>query len=344
MSLPQCVTAATLGVLAIGCGVARSEPDAAAEPELDADDWTSEWRQLALPDARDSELGITRTPDGWLLVASAGGANGSYMYRSSDGVRWARVHLPDDEGRLTGVAYGRGRYVVVGRARDAGHLIWVSTDGETWSAPPIAEGLGLDGVQFVGERFIGWGTHIWSSQDTESWVQSRNEELYFPVGAAFGAGRYLLVGTGVPQLSTDGISWSSAPVDCSLPTACISDEEGGTAYNLFRSVVFAEDHFHLNRLRSRDGQDWEEVVGPAATSYLSGRFLHRSFALPPDPGTLEAWSNVAPPQPIDVVPAPEVELPSEGNIPETLDYSWSDGLDCSSARCVLLGKELFLIP
>lgn len=81
------------------------------------------------------------------------------------------------------------------------------------------------------------------------------------------------------------------------------------------------------------------------TSYLSGRFLRRDFALPPDPGTLEAWTDIGgPSQPIAIAPAPEVELPSEGNLPDTLDYSWSDGLDCSSARCVLLGKELFLIP
>lgn len=258
------VTAVTLSALAIGCGravseadaPAESELDAPAEAELDADDWTSEWRQLALPDPRYSERGITRTPDGWLLVASAG--RSSYAYRSSDGVRWIRVRLPDDDARLTGVAYGRGRYVVVGHGQDAGPRIWVSTDGETWLALPLTEGFGLDGVQFVDDRFIGWGIHIWSSQDAESWVQSRREELYFPVGAAFGAGRYLLVGTGVPQLSTDGLSWSSAPVDCALPTACIADVDEGTPYNLFRSVLFAAGHFHLNRLRLAR---WTELAG-----------------------------------------------------------------------------------
>jgi hypothetical protein len=115
----------------VGCtghGVwgAASKPYAAGEPELEADDWTSEWRRLALPDPRLSARGITRTPGGWLLVSSGGRAFGSYMYRSSDGVRWTRVHLPDDGVDLTGVAYGGGRYVVVGHGADrVGHLIWV---------------------------------------------------------------------------------------------------------------------------------------------------------------------------------------------------------------------------
>jgi hypothetical protein len=105
---------------------AASKPYAAGEPELEADDWTSEWRRLALPDPRLSARGITRTPGGWLLVSSGGRAFGSYMYRSSDGVRWTRVHLPDDGVDLTGVAYGGGRYVVVGHGADrVGHLIWV---------------------------------------------------------------------------------------------------------------------------------------------------------------------------------------------------------------------------
>ncbi len=133
------------------------------------------------------------------------------------------------------------------------------------------------------------------------------------------------------------------PIDCSLPSACISDVDEGIPFSQFQTVLFTED-VHVARLRSPDGQDWQEIPGPAPTSYLSGRFLRRERAIPPDAGTLEAWSEGGTPQPINVLPAPEVELPSEGNIPESLDYSWSDGLDCTSARCVLLDKELYLIP
>ena len=343
MGLLRWVTGATLGALALACGGAASEPGAAGEAELDADDWSSEWRRLALPGSGLELVGITRTPGGWHLFSSTGSEN--YAYRSSDGVRWTRVQLPDDRARLTGIAYGGGRYVIVGHTQGAGHLIWVSTDGETWQAPPVTQGFGLDGVQFVEGRFFSWGLDIWSSQDAESWVRSRREDIYFPAQVAFGAGRYLLVGVGVPQLSSDGVSWSSAPIDCSLPSACISDVDEGTPFNQFRNVLFAEGHFYLSRLRSPDGQTWEEVAGPAPTSYLSGRFVRRNFAFTPDPEiTLEAWPEGGTPQPIDILPAPEVELPSDGNIPESLDYSWSDGLDCTSARCVLLGNELYLIP
>lgn len=340
------VASATLGALAMGCGAAASEPGAVGEPELDAGHWASEWRRLALPDPRISELGITSTPDGWLLVSSAGSAFSSYMYRSSDGVRWTRVPLPDDPVRLTGVAYGGGRYVVVGYGADgASHLIWVSTDGETWRAPPpVTGGYGLAGVQYAGQRFFGLGGEIWSSPDGESWVRSERDGFLGPSAVAFGAGRYLAVGIGAPQLSSDALSWSAAPIDCSLPTACLSDVDGGTPFNQLRGVFFAAGHFYVAKLRSPDGQNWDEVAGPVPTSYLSGRLLRRDFGGPPLAGTLEAWSEGSTPQPIDVLPAPEVELPSEGNIPESLDYSWSDGLDCTSARCVLLGKELYLIP
>lgn len=101
-----------MAVLVLGCGAAASRAGDAAEPVLDADDWASEWRRLALPDPSHSRLGITRTPSGWLLVASVSGE--FYAYRSSDGVRWARLRLPEDGVRLTGVAYGGGRYVMVG--------------------------------------------------------------------------------------------------------------------------------------------------------------------------------------------------------------------------------------
>lgn len=332
---------AALGALAMGCGAAAFGADDAGGSELDADDWASEWRQLALPVPQFSEQAIARTPDGWLLVSSA------YVYRSSDGVRWTRVHLPNDEGRLTGVAYGGGRYVIVGRSSNTGYLIWVSADGETWQAPPVTEGIGIDGVQFVEDRFIAWGAHIWSSQDAESWVQQRREDFYTGAGAAFGAGRYLLVGTGTPQISQDGLSWSSAPIDCSLPTACVVDVDEGNPYHRFQNVVFAEGHFHVARLRSPDGQNWEESTGPSTglgpTSYLSGRFVRRQRSIS-DAGTLEAWSEGGTPQQINFRPPPEFGLPSEDDIPESLDYSWSDGLDCTSARCVLVGKELYLIP
>jgi hypothetical protein len=62
----------------------------------------------------------------------------------------------------------------------------------------------------------------------------------------------------------------------------------------------------------------------------------------PAPGSAPSHPTLE--QRINVLPAPEIELPSEGNIPESLHYSWSDELDCTSARCVLLGKELYLIP
>lgn len=315
-----------------------------AQPELDADAWTGQWRRLALPDPRYSEGAIVSTPSGWLMVSSAGPFD-SYAYRSSDGVCWTRLHFPEMRGRLTGVAYGRGRYVIVGYHQGAGHLVLLSTDGETWRAPPaVPDGYGLDGVQFAGGRFFGRELDVWTSEDAESWTHSRRDGFFAPAAVAYGAERYVLVGIGAPQLSSDGIRWRSAPIDCALFSACFTDYVEGTPTNQYRAVFFGAGHFYLAQLRSRDGESWERLAGPTPTGYLSGRLVRRDFAGTQSGGTLLAWTEGGTPQAIDVLPAPQVELPSEGNIPESLDYSFSDGLDCTVARCVLVGRELYLVP
>jgi len=61
-------------------------------------------------------------------------------------------------------------------------------------------------------------------------------------------------------------------------------------------------------------------------------------------GSVKAWPVGGTPEAVDVLEAPEVAMLGAGPLPQSLDYSWSDGLDCSSAKCVLLGKNLYLIP
>jgi hypothetical protein len=308
--------------------------------QLDPGAWSQTWRRLTLPDARWDELGVAGTPSGWFAVSSVMSGE-SYVYRSSDGTHWQRVTLTDhDENlRLKGVAYGGGRYVIVGGQRGR-NLVLSSTDGERWrEAPPDDMSLGLESVTYVQGRFFGMDTGVWSSADAEHWVQSKLEQAFAPQAVAFGAGQFFLAGIGAPQLSTDGVSWRAAPIDCALASACFTDELDGVPINQYRNVFFADGYFYLNQLRSRDGQLWEQFEAPAPTGYLGGRLLQVKYD-----GSVKAWPVGGTPEAVDVLEAPEVPELGAGPLPQSLDYSWSDGLDCSSAKCVLLGKNLYLIP
>src|SRR5262245_58825665 len=77
------------------------------------------WQELGTPGAS-NRPDLTGTPGGWLALsqrtvgdARAPSAWESYLYRSTDGIRWHNVHISDetDNPWLRGVAYAAGRYV-----------------------------------------------------------------------------------------------------------------------------------------------------------------------------------------------------------------------------------------
>jgi hypothetical protein len=103
---------------------------------------------------------------------------------STDGVKWTRRHpeLAETSIGLSGVAYGKGRFVAVG--------------GQ--SGPDLLRGSGT----------------IVTSGDGVNWVSrlsgARAETRYFS-GIAYGSGLFVAVGGGPTMASADGVNWVSRP-------------------------------------------------------------------------------------------------------------------------------------
>jgi len=110
-------------------------------------------------------------------------------------------------------------------------------------------------------------------------------------------------------------------------------------------VFFAEGRFHMSlendgELTSSDGESWQFVPGPSPDAYVSGHFTQFFGAQP------TVWlSGDSTPRPIAVSSGPTlppVEFPAQP--PADVDLSWSDGIDCTNARCAVIHSRLYLVP
>lgn len=103
------------------------------------------WRLIEVP-ALGAIPVVIPTPSGWLSLSrrSLGSGkvvegNESALYHSTDGVHWRLVPIAgDDDLLLRGVAYGNGRYVIVGGRGSSGlsGVVLTSSDGEHWDERP----------------------------------------------------------------------------------------------------------------------------------------------------------------------------------------------------------------
>lgn len=317
------------------------------------------WRMIEVPAAANAPA-IVRTPDGWLalshrVVGDARAPSGwqNALYRSSDGVSWHSIPLdPDSEHvQLHDLAYGGGRYVMVGSDRGEG-VLWTSSDAEHWTQTS----QGVDSTRiwrelvFVHDRFLALGfSLIGVSADGQSFTQLASTTVQ-PTAAAYGNGRYVVVGSGPMQVSTDSLHWQAHDVDCALPAACITDPSGGVHQGVELHVVFAEGRFFTDQLSSADGVEWKAEPGRSPAAYASGHFL--------DDGGFElhAWRNGSTPQPLPVTRMVEASatedsaltrvgvLDRDAPLPARVDVGFGDVLTCETATCVLIGSRLYLVP
>jgi hypothetical protein len=333
-------------------------PDAAADR---ADANGAAWRVIEVPAIGDSR--IVRTPDGWFALSRhlsgygkvVGNAE-STLYRSADGVRWSRIPLQggDDDLNLRGLAYGGGRYVMVG-TRHARGVVSSSKDGERWSEAlqPVGDASDIwRNVVFAGSHFYGLGTRaLGISGDGERW-DVRVISTVQPEAVAFGDGRYVLVGSGPVQISEDGERWRENALDCALPGACISDPDGNVGQSYHSRAIFAEGRFFTEQLSSADGTHWVAAPDRSPVAYEGGYFLGDvSLA-----AGLEAWVKDGPIERLRLTrPAraavtaegrglQSIGLLPEGARPDQVDVSFDDGLDCTRARCIILDRFLLLVP
>jgi len=211
---------------------------------------------------------ILAGPDRFMAVGWWG-----WLYRSSDGINWAKVKSVGTGCDLYGIAYGNGHWVAVG---DPGNTIFNSTNGVDWIAVPspatnmlmqvtFADGqfTAVGGEYYVGEEV---GT-VLTSADGLDWEQQPIQAPYMLAGATSGGGTRVAVGYhGVLFSSTNGATW----------------QERGTSatYYDLSDVVWAKGAFYAvgqpqpqsggvpSLMTSPDGHDWQTVWSGAEQGVL----------------------------------------------------------------------------
>jgi hypothetical protein len=334
------------------------------------------WQELGLP-AASSGPDLAATPTGWFALsrrtvgdARAPSAWESYLYRSSDGIRWRMVHISDqtDNLWLRGVAYGAGRYVMAGMRMGRGDsAIFHSTDGDHWQeiAIPIAAPSGLADVVFAGGQFFALSTFrtLLRSTDGVEWQPIDLATTVMPLDVTFGHDQFLLVGSGDVQRSSDGLVWQTSRLGCDMPGACVTNPDGEVAQGVHYRAVFAAGSYFIDQASSTDGATWQSLPGLYPAASLGGSVVGSSAD-----SELALWAPGEAPQPLDRVryiatlsdanrgermrwngaiqPNEQAieNFPSDEPLPEQIDFPIPSGADCTSAACVSVGDRVYLVP
>jgi hypothetical protein len=176
-----------------------------------------------------TQPGLAVATDGniFVLGGTPGGGNSNSLLWSTDGNIWSGSTNGSSmfTVRVSGIAYGGGKWVAVGISSGAAKLAY-STDGKTWSGATNSSifGSAPTGVAYSGTRWVataqaGGGanpkTTIAYSDDGITWTATANSTSIFTTtayGVAWGGGKFVAVGQGTNTIaySTDGITWSGS--------------------------------------------------------------------------------------------------------------------------------------
>lgn len=125
----------------------------------------------------------------WDGVYFAAGEKGTFLVSVDNGQTWKSAGDVGTTLTITGVAAGR-------------RIVVLSTDGSTftiansriWRDQTLAA---QDGVAFAGDQFVLFsGTHLTVSSDGQTWTEEWPDVAGTLQGIAYGAGRYVVVGSG----------------------------------------------------------------------------------------------------------------------------------------------------
>lgn len=208
-----------------------------------------------------------------MSVAATGSASSGQKLTQLD---WTSQTY-ESRARVTGIAYGDGRFVAT---HEAG-MITLSHDGQSWDEvhqeprsrdPGITGGVPgvllptLNAVTYASGRFVAVGKPyflVLTSTTGETWDFSyewpaeRIEGYTELVDVTYGAGRFVAVGNNGPNSRTiaspDGVNWSHSDV---FPNTSLE----GVAYGHGLFVAVGKDsHGHGLVMVSADGHDWTPV-------------------------------------------------------------------------------------
>jgi hypothetical protein len=337
--------------LALGCEKAPQGGPTDEALRLSDADLQTRWIALHVPRALEAPH-VIRGATGFLALAREFLGEGkvvlginNYLYQSDDGAHWRRLPLGDKPEHLgfRGVGFGAGRYVLAGSGGGM-NQIWTSADGLGWSKQSFSfDPSNLSAVSYAGGRFFAHSTfrELLTSADGVEWKLITFQTTVQTSAVAFGNGRFVLVGSGALQLSSDGVGWQARSLDCALPGACITDPSGGVHQGYHPYVVFAGGRFYVDNVSSADGVTWLPHADPIAADYVGGYLFGHTGA---DPHRLlQAWKPGGPAVVIDLERLTAPPPLSANTAPETIDVVPPGGETCATHRCAIIDGGLYLI-
>lgn len=148
---------------------------------------------------------------------------------------------------LSAIAYGHGRWLF---ANPTGFLL-TSTNLETWSAVPGGATIGINGLAFGADRFVGVGNAgIVTSVDGLTWTAPSLETPYWLTDVTYGGGLFVAVGpSGTLVTSADGAVWTARD-------SRTTNQLYGVVHNGDRFIAVGESGTIVT---STDGSSWDSV-------------------------------------------------------------------------------------
>jgi hypothetical protein len=192
---------------------------------------------------------------------------------------WTEIKFEHGFGQTTtnyffDIAYGSGRFVVIGRdvAPGIGFII-TSTDGTNWMKGDLALTNLFNGVTFGRDQFVAVGNNgrTARSMDGTHWSQSPSGSTNALTSITYGNGLFLAVGDGSILSSSDGSDWRETNLSRPFPPRV--SYAGGQFFLIDDGSIFS----------STNGTEWtHRFSADPGTSYTgithgNGRFVAVSF-------------------------------------------------------------------
>lgn len=206
--------------------------------------------------------------DGKFVVI--GNANGTtsanYSAVSTDGINWTVGNFPTG-GTPYSIAYGNGRFVVVGSNTVSAH----STDGLNWTRVLLPSSCQAMIVAFGNGKFVAPNPNGYVcaySTDGSSWTMGDIIASEFS-RITFNNGRFVSVGNKSIQYSDDGINWTSVTPPMSANWYALTSGEG-----YYIALGYRKSDF----IYSADGATWQIATAPVSdywcdVEYGNGKFI-----------------------------------------------------------------------
>ena len=208
------------------------------------------------------------------------GSNQSY---SIDGKNWlpATTQISQSTLNWRGVAYGNGKYVMVGGEIYSTLSTAYSYDGKSWIEGTTLENAYFTSVTFGNGKFVAVGLSGLFGHDVRAqaysydgitWYWTTTTFNYDYYSVAFGNNRFVAVGydyAPVPQIySDDGVTWYSV-------ASTLSGDWNGVTFGNGKFIAVGFDC----QSYSIDGTEWYSVASPLSGSWYSVTYDNRIFVM-----------------------------------------------------------------